>query len=44
MQGKLIKMSLYVHEGDEAERSDCFLGSGDLSVSLVLSIHCEICK
>lgn len=42
--GKLIKMSQYVHEGDEAEKTDCFLGSRNLSVSLLLSTHCEICK
>lgn len=28
--GKLIKMSQYVHEGDEAEKTDHFLGSWNL--------------
>lgn len=42
--GKLIKMSQYVHEGDEAEKTDHFLGSRNLSVSLPLPTHCEIHK
>lgn len=41
---ELIKMSQYVHEGDEAEKTDHFLGSRNLSVSLLLSTHWEIHK
>lgn len=36
-------MLLYVHGVDEAERTDCFPGSRNLSVSWLLSLHCEMC-